>query len=145
MSHGVRMSRDTDARTATPEAMEAGRELDALIAERVMGIDAELIHTDGAPRTIAYRGMQAVVRAVDHYCTDIAAAWEVVEKMRADGWEFEIWDRDAHLTRAHGVPWGAEFSREGLAWEPLRRKGSADTAPLAICLAALASLPEEPK
>ena len=42
------MSRDTDARTAT-EAMEAGRELDALIAERVRAGGERLLVIDADP------------------------------------------------------------------------------------------------
>jgi hypothetical protein len=46
------------------EKMEAEIELDALIAEKVMGIK---------PLSISY---------VERYSTDIAAAWSVMEKMR---------------------------------------------------------------
>ncbi|WP_028609218.1 BC1872 family protein [Paenibacillus harenae] len=45
-------------------AMKPGRELDALVAERVMGIILPNIHN------------------ANFYSTDIDAAWELVEKMR---------------------------------------------------------------
>lgn len=44
--------------------MLPGRELDALIAEKVMGIPSRDVYLD----------------PVKHYSTDISAAWEVVEK-----------------------------------------------------------------
>lgn len=49
--------------------MEAGRELDALIAEKVMGVAQEDIHR------------RTMVRSdLPHYSTDIAAAWPILKK-----------------------------------------------------------------
>lgn len=69
------------------------------------------------------------------YSTNIAAAWEVVEKMRNvvddlrnGGWQFDIYD-------SLPTQWRVQFTKPG--------KGIcayADTAPLAICLAALKAL-----
>jgi hypothetical protein len=75
----------------------AGRELDALIAEKVMGwrIDYDSAHhwmecgtsVDDliftAPGSI-FHGEQRI-SDVPHYSTDIAAAWLIVEKLRLDG------------------------------------------------------------
>ena len=52
--------------------MEAGREMDALVAEKVMGLSYILFDgTDPHQEELT-----------PHYSTDIAAAWEVVEKLR---------------------------------------------------------------
>jgi len=60
--------------------------------------------------------------------TSIETAWEIVEKMRADGWYFQL-DDDAG---GYG-PWRAEFSKA--SEDPTL--ACATTAPLAICRAAL--------
>jgi len=94
--------------------MKPGRELDTLVAEKVMGLNHDKL--DGYPA---------------YYSTDIAAAWEVVEKLIPDcfltlqwieGWEvshFEPGPYGGHMHLAHG-----------------------DSAPHAICLAALKALEE---
>jgi len=51
-------------------AMEPGRELDALVAEKVMGWTHYREEWGGV-----------VPDSISHYSTDISAAWEVVEKM----------------------------------------------------------------
>lgn len=71
--------------------------------------------------------------------TDITTAWLVVEKMRADGWNFSCEDEGRF-----GQTWTAWFNRNlnrdehPHAWVDSGR-GDAPTAPLAICLAALAA------
>lgn len=83
----------------------AGRELDALVAEKVMGI--------GKLEFDAYYGPQ------HRYSTDIAAAWEVVEKLAKPlkvVWTGKVW-----VCEVFGEPCSQE----------------AGTAPLAICRAAL--------
>ena len=63
-----------------------------------------------------------------HYSTSIAAAWEVVEKVRATvSVELEF-----QMFAYEDGTWQAEFGIEG--------DGFADTAPLVICLAALAAV-----
>lgn len=59
--------------------MKAGRELDALVAEKVMGIDVQYTAV-GHP----YFGDGILLRKpVLHYSTDIAAAWLVVDHMNS--------------------------------------------------------------
>lgn len=97
--------------------MKAGRELDALVAEKVMGWNCELreCHTR--------KVLHSEYGGPPHYSTDIADAWLVVEKIDqqvtvtkcADGWLVTIDDYFCHG--------GVEIM--------------AGTAPLAICLAAL--------
>jgi hypothetical protein len=108
--------------------MTPGLELDALIAEKVMGLSVskEIIRDGSGARYYP---------ELLHYSTDIAAAWEVVEKMgtlpRKDmqrgGFQVNYDD--------HG--WTASFWREYAFGE---------SAPHAICLAALKALaPREDK
>ena len=111
--------------------MKAGRELDALIAEKVMGLTRhdESYVAEGVGKVLRFvwrDGCGTCVYSGDmflpHYSTDIAAAWEVVEK--ADLWSLygSIGDGPYRACIQFG-------DREGLM--------TADTAPLAICLAAL--------
>lgn len=130
--------------------MTASRELDALIAEKVMGAREVLLDpTDGcvagARQFPATNGRNASGR-VPFYSSDIAAAWTVVEKMRerkmafvlgANGhseqfsaWFFNgIWAlaKNQNSVPDHGDP-------------HLYGSATAGTAPLAIALAALQAL-----
>ena len=123
--------------------MEAGRELDALVAEKVMGLEVRSItvmdskgtHSDvgtvDAPRRMPDGRMGVNVDKLPAYSTDIAAAWEVVEKL---GLAFEL----GWLPEDKGFNWDASFGE---------KRGSeagtttyASTAPHAICLAALKAM-----
>lgn len=96
---------------------EAGRELDALIAEKVMGIpeDSPQMEFDGPPA----------------YSTDIASAWQVVEKLQAFN---PFWNRaafmDFDLSPTDPKGWTCNFGDDNT-------REYADTVPHAICLAAL--------
>jgi hypothetical protein len=104
-----------------PTKMPAGPELDAHIAEQVMGL-----------KTAA---------KIPSYSTDIAAAWTVVETMiRKDGVYFGC----PHFKHKHqnlaslGYPEGTECWYCVLNTKQLNKVVlCADTAPLAICRAAL--------
>ena len=132
--------------------MEAGRELDALVAEKVMGWHR--VHDGLNERWADVNGYGAYVNRGDGTpppgmfwspSTDIAAAWQVVEHMRLrwdhgnsttdfwtikdcgpSGWRVEIEfcpDHDAPIVIYAETP---------------------PTAPLAICLAALKAVGVEP-
>lgn len=116
------------------------REIDALVAKHVMGWPPASCHAywhdpdaslTGEPkgRTLSWSEPTASGQELElpHYSTDISAAWEVVEWLRArdfifevsfrtssDVWEVQIWEQDGDI----------EVTR-------------VDTAPIAICLAAL--------
>lgn len=112
--------------------MGPGRELDVLIAERVMGDDlsfrpADRLEDGIKPGAIFY-DVQPEPRP---YSTDIACAWEVVEKFTdlcfslskvGDEWECELDSNDG------------KFLQNG---PTVHVFGSGETAPHAICLAAL--------
>ena len=114
------------------DEMPAGREMDALVAERVYGkglCDEEDWSVVTAPGGLRVLGTRCPVHGLNNcqqkillpsYSTDIAAAWGVVEKMGTP-FELDSVSQDNHLARfgGHGF-WVA---------------GS--TAPLAICRAAL--------
>ena len=127
--------------------MESGRELDALVAEKVMGgyvVNPDAMANVGEiwywlhPKDGVLCGMPYKVGKMkqwDHQwhrwkpSIDISAAWQVVEKMRADGWIYEITE---HLNDpAIQCAMFANRSGGDEQWS------AANTAPLAICLAAL--------
>ena len=129
--------------------MKAGRELDALVAEKVMGI--ELCHHElhETRPTCKYCHLNkgfwqpkwGRIEPPRHYSTDIAAAWEIVERLCN-------WDVDDNMLVLKGQGpdlekkkwpngeaaewWEAEI---GGTWGKVVSK--AETAPHAICLAAL--------
>ena len=136
------------------DEMPAGRELDALIAEKVFGQSVKWFTYDGIddelqsePWEQDWDGTNANPRECDKsdngafpncesYSTDIAAAWQVVEKFRtginghaAACMEFELTD-EIRMPDYYCRFYGIDFKpREYFAF--------ADTAPLAICRAAL--------
>lgn len=106
--------------------LEAGRELDALVAEKVMGWTRHVSDDRGDAYSESWGfGPNLLTDSLFVHefepSVDIAAAWQVIEK--AD--EFEMWN---HTGKSYGcrLTFG---NREAFA--------KADTAPLAICLAAL--------
>jgi hypothetical protein len=99
--------------------MNAGRELDALVAEKVMG--ADVVVRDGR----AYINGNPYDR-LPNYSTDIAHAWQIVERM-AD-WRVVI-------ERVPSGEWEVMFDTRRV-FENVK----ADTLPLAICRAALAAV-----
>lgn len=117
--------------------MNPGRELDALVAEKVMGL---LVSRDSAWER-AYEQEDDLVettqdrrlrRTLQPYSTDIAAAWEVVEKL-------ELLDRGWQLCQSQRG-WGIGHSSVGDEWDWVVR---AKTAPHVICLAALKAVGHE--
>ncbi len=122
-------------------AMEAGAEMDALVATRVMGwtnptgfearwhcngVELDSLHAVEGGGGDYYQPDQAWQPS-----TDIAAAWEVVEKCEQDG----VWWKVCPVLDGNG----------GITTEKIcimthhgnRFAASAPTAPLAICRAAL--------
>lgn len=110
--------------------LEAGRELDAEVATKVMGWSVELIV---GPRDAfeEWRDPQGWRYGPDPkpYSTDIAAAWQVLEHVSASGWLWQI-----------------DMATEG-GWKVLIdhpdgriRSARADAAALAICQAALVAV-----
>lgn len=132
-------------RTSTPEFfMNAGRELDALVAEKVMGlgcIHPDAVRAEGGGGWIVWGRVPAgdcapIGTRFPAYSTDIGAAWEVVVRMA------ELFpQRDFLLVRMHeNAWWEAQFTDDANLAEQAE-----PTAPLAICLAALRAVGVEVK
>jgi len=105
---------------AVQDDLAVGPELDVEVAEKVMGWEQD------APGSIWWRVGQRLIE-VPPFSTDISAAWQVVEHMRRRG-------RFVQIT----CPVGDEIAVdiEGPRGETLESSW-AETAPLAICRAAL--------
>lgn len=128
--------------------MEAGRELDALVAEKVMGWKLENYETSEPASTDrhyldasrndgwAWVGRETDIEAWQWQpSTDIAAAWEVVEKLLPCQFTLGSPEKES----AKGDVWYAEFGE----WVDHLFQGeeaTAPTAPHAICLAALKAM-----
>lgn len=108
--------------------MEAGRELDALVAEKVMGIKGHtyLSWQEGSvsPHGIA-TGQRKVSGGPKPYSTDVAAAFEVV----------------AHVMKSYRSKISIE-TYDGEAWSIKPCGTSSKSLPHAICLAALKAASE---
>jgi hypothetical protein len=103
--------------------MKAGRELDALIAEKVMGFDIV-----PGPGELGIKVNITECRRIPPYSKNIAAAWEVVKSF-GGRFEFSLEEDQGEL-----MPWIASFSRLDASD---MASAEAETAPHAICLAAL--------
>lgn len=114
--------------------MKAGRELDLLIAEKVMGLKIATVKGDlVSPDTVVAGVNDNPWRnhGIKPYSTDIAAAWEVVEKMVAS-------DKLVFNLTTQKLDGMTEFiCILRLCEKSGYLKGTADTAPHAICLTAL--------
>lgn len=119
--------------------MPSEREIDALVAEKVMGFGRSTTPPDWPQQwRMPSKNPSAEHRKEYPYwyksfepSTKIADAWEVVEKMAPDDDEFR-------LTRHRRGRWLCTFKFfDGLS-------EGAETAPMAICLAALAVFGVDP-
>lgn len=108
----------------------AGRELDALIAERVMGWKRCAVETHG-PDCGYWWENDLIGHNEPPFSTDIAAAWEVVTALDAKGLFVTFERRGERRTDGEfHMRWACGFWPDTVMRE-------AETAPLAICLAAL--------
>jgi hypothetical protein len=130
------------ARTPEGGSMNPGRELDALVAEKVMGLTqcAGGMHGDSFPNSYCYAHPDTpeMGSEVYPYSTDIVAAWEVVEKMWAEHiprTRYGVYR--LQLNRLDTGRYVCEFACDPEGDFSTHSRGEADTAPLAICLAAL--------
>ena len=120
--------------------MKAGRELDALIAEKVMGFKlvAEEVEI-GKPMHELFRapnGRGYYHYQLPRYSTNIADAWEVVEKLVSTPGP----NGDHHSVRVDYSGDAVVVIDENEDWQV---SAIAETAPLAICLTALKAVSQE--
>ena len=102
--------------------LKAGRELDLLVARKVMGLTK-----DDHAVTCASCAGAGESYGVMPYSTSIAAAWEVVEKV--------IYPKMWQLVPGESGSWTVtDMMDDNWCWVVIVE---AETAPLAICLAAL--------
>jgi hypothetical protein len=114
--------------------MKPSRELDALVAERVMGwrfIGEFDLEMNGDRWAKNPDGHENYFSDVPHYSTNIAAAWEVMEKLLAYN---PFWEQHdfigIYLAPTSPKGWTCNFGDD-------TTRAYGDTAPHAICLAAL--------
>lgn len=105
------------------EYVEAGRELDKLVAEKVFG-QTVVEHKPFGRVDFATKNDDGSLTVVPRYSEHIASAWLVVERM------------NGFILSLQGVPgeWSAEFT--SIAFQYAVR-AEFEAAPHAICLAAL--------
>ena len=120
--------------------MQAGEEMDRLVAEKIMGIEPPEVIPDagwlGGGYVVNGGCREAIEIFYARYSTDIAAAWLVVEKMSKDGFVFELINVSSDC---EGVMYGSSTLMHWTAFfEAEEKNGVVDaTAPLAISRAAL--------
>lgn len=140
-----------DTKTLSAEAireMPAGPEMDALVAEWVMGCTAVVQRewswkntggdSDSASGVNFWCQCPAFpshnvhdAQRIKPYSKEMGAAWEVVEKMRTDGWYMDI-------EVEPGEPACVMAFRGRDGYGPIHAFGvGAETAPLAICRSVL--------
>ncbi len=106
---------------------EASRDLDALVAEKVMGW-----RTSVEQRHLRYTDPTNTIRTpvVPYFSTDIGAAWLVVEWMVAQGWSVDVQNR-------YAPTWACHVHKPAYQPEPRNFFTHTRSAAHAICLAAL--------
>jgi hypothetical protein len=112
--------------------LPAGRELDALVAEKVMGLEIEKI----ANGHMWFRDGVTLRSPIPHYSTDIAAAWHVVEHLNAQSITVEI---TALVSRANRSVRHIVYTYNNETCMP-RDQAIESSAPYAICVVALKAL-----
>lgn len=124
------------------EGAGVSREIDELVARRVFGMEYHerlmLWYVPGTGATLADGKNLNTWKPSEK----IADAWEVVEKMRADGFSMQIETTCHHSSIGGGVafakgvhPPGVHKDQEVFAWPLMGPSGR--PVPAAICLAAL--------
>lgn len=139
--------------------LKPGRELDALIAEKVMGLTLETeigfkFIEDGKEKQSwgnspeytrmkceNYKELGLYAELIEqkiapHYSTDISAAWEVVEKLTEQFSEHEVVVQQ-DKSSGHKVRWWVTFSGNRMSELGKPLWSVYDSLPMAICLAAL--------
>lgn len=121
-----------DDRVNGEDAMNPGPELDRLIAEKVMGwVESGRCWSGEDEAFLYYVNTPDLVDSGELAnawapSVDIECAWRVAEKLRFCVVPLEVYDSEA-ASESHGA-WAAGVDGQSVI---------ADTAPLAICLAAL--------
>lgn len=118
--------------------MEAGRELDALVAEKIMGWSN--CHREGDWGYFGRPFGGPTDFRIPNYSTDISAAWEVMEKMLfIEGFSFCI---EQTVNSKFPTTWFLHTHHKGILCidEVQERYSSTGVIEHSICLAALKSV-----
>ena len=119
--------------TVDIDTMPAGREMDALVAEKVMGWEfaPELTKATGSDCWMEWNEDKSDYRVRGCWIpsASIAAAWEVVEKLKHLGFTLGFLSNEDER-----LQWDVSFGPNGMSEKNCVYE---DTAPLAICRAAL--------
>jgi hypothetical protein len=128
----------------TIDEMPAGREMDALVYECVFGREKRWRFVNGEPcQLYGEHGFGAIgyqPYGIPLYSTNIAAAWEVVERMRSTNGLTLTQGRGATIAKFSPYGYPIVDGPEGIAGRRSSLKEqvkNGNTAPLAICRAAL--------
>ncbi len=119
--------------------IKPGPELNTLIAEKVMGWT---LTEEKGPNSYDYFCWKSADGKVGHSnnmfmpSTNIADAWKVVEKLRDKSLQFELRVSPGTLW----IVWVARLSMIPFQEDELLAEAKGDTAPYAICLAALKAI-----
>lgn len=124
----------------TTETQLRGADLDAAVAEKIMGWyrnDDEFEWREESGFSVGWASDDDSVWPAFRPSMDIACAWKVVKEMRERGWDFVLeWDHPEALSAVAGFRRIASY---GLAYT-----SRDDATPeLAICHAALAAVAED--
>ena len=125
--------------------MPAGREMDVLIAENIMGYTLSELSLPACPKyklfDIESGEFSGYVKEVPHYSTDIADAWEVVKRMPIPFKLEKCWEKAYQIgPEGWSAYWCTDADCEGCNENSRCTNGDdawAETAPLAICRYAL--------
>ena len=127
------------------DEMPAGREMDALLAEKIMGYTLSELSLPAYPKyklfDIESGEFSGYVKEVPHYSTDIADAWEVVKRMPIPFKLEKCWEKAYQIgPEGWSACWCTDADCEGCNENSRCTNGDdawAETAPLAICRYAL--------
>jgi hypothetical protein len=127
------------------DEMPAGREMDALKAEKIMGYTLSELSLPAYPKyklfDIESGEFSGYVKEVPHYSTDIADAWEVVKRMPIPFKLEKCWEKAYQIgPEGWSACWCTDADCEGCNENSRCTNGDdawAETAPLAICRYAL--------
>lgn len=115
--------------------MKAGRELDALVGQKVMGWTRAYDRRLKGEWWSAPEDPQGFYADFPEWSTDISAAWVVVEKMRERGFWFRM---STPFSLKGTTLFGGFTSHNSTGWNGRPDYGhAAESAPEVICLAAL--------
>lgn len=129
--------------------LKPGRELDALIAEKVMGKPASVNSLYDPNDDDAYPDEWVLCEGgpLPFYSKEMNAVWDVVEHLAAKEIALQLWRAEKNEI---GGPWFAIFTRDYWFGHPFKGEAllkieSAETAPQAICLAAIKQIQDKEK